>query len=202
MLLPQICNAQWREVFLLVAEMQRSGDSLILMMKQQIQNTFATQVELQRLLDWVNLRATKAAEELPYKLSALRAWYLSLNGFNLDEGVESFRKSGQATEVYYGVWLAKTLGLDEMLAVDLSEVQVLYSRLCGGLSLVANKNSTADLISLLDLLREWQIRGFKLLETRAKNRFTQEVYSLTLTTSTLLMVYCQLFCLSSHCYLS
>ena len=27
----------------------------------------------------------------------------------------------------------------------------------------------------LDLLREWQIRGFKLLETRAKNRFTQEV---------------------------
>ena len=28
----------------------------------------------------------------------------------------------------------------------------------------------------LDLLREWQIRGFKLLETRAKNRFTQEVY--------------------------
>ena len=32
------------------------------------------------------------------------------------------------------------------------------------------------LISRLDLLREWQIRGFKLLETRAKNRFTQEVY--------------------------
>ena len=28
---------------------------------------------------------------------------------------------------------------------------------------------------LIDLLREWQIRGFKLLETRAKNRFTQEV---------------------------
>ena len=31
-------------------------------------------------------------------------------------------------------------------------------------------------VDSLDLLREWQIRGFKLLETRAKNRFTQEVY--------------------------
>jgi hypothetical protein len=27
----------------------------------------------------------------------------------------------------------------------------------------------------LDLLREWQIRGFKLLGNRAKNRFAQEV---------------------------
>ena len=34
-------------------------------------------------------------------------------------------------------------------------------------------------IEILDLLREWQIRGFKLLETRAKNRFTQEVYSIS-----------------------
>ena len=147
-LLPQICNFQWREVFLLVAEMQRSGDTLIRMMEQQIQDTFATQVELQRLLVWVNTKATKAAEELPYKLSALRAWYLSFNGFNLDEGIESFRKSGQATEAYYGISLAKTLGLDESLAVDLSEVQILYPRLCEALSLVANKKLTTDLISL------------------------------------------------------
>ena len=42
--------------------------------------------------------------------------------------------------------------------------------------LVPQNPEDESALDLIDLLREWQIRGFKLLETRAKNRFTQEVY--------------------------
>jgi len=133
-------------VFLLVAEMQLSADDMIRQMEQQLHTTFANQSELQQLLTWSNTKAIKTAEKLPYKLSALRAWYLSLAGCNFDEGVESFRKSGQATKDYQAIPLAQTMGLDEEFAQDLSDFNLLYQRMCNALSLVSTEKLANDII--------------------------------------------------------
>lgn len=148
-LLPQICNSQWREVFLLVAEMQTSGDTLVCKMHQQIQKIFSSNVELQHLLSWVNDMAVKAAKSLPYKPSALRAWYLCLAGYTFDEGVESFRKSGQADVDYQAFSLARSMGLDAQFASDISELNLLYQRICDALSLVAEEKVATNLMTAL-----------------------------------------------------
>lgn len=150
-LLMQICNSQWREVFLLVAEMQ-SDDHLVCAMTQKIHDTFATQAELQSLLAWVDQRATHASKTLPYKPAALRTWYFSQQGCNLDEGVESFRKSGQASECFEAISLAQSLGLDQGLAADVLEAQILYQRLIAALGLVAGEQTVTDLTDLIEAL--------------------------------------------------
>lgn len=146
-LLSQICNPQWREVFLLVTEMQFSADNLICQMEKQIQTIFATQSELQQLLNWANTKAIKTAEKLPYKVSALRAWYLSLAGCNFDEGVEAFRKSGQAADCDQAILLAQTMGLDETFARDLTDFNVLYQRMRYALTLVSTEKLANDIMS-------------------------------------------------------
>jgi hypothetical protein len=148
-LLPKICNSQWREVFLLVSEMQLPADDWIYLMVQQIQSTFAAYTELQHLLEWADQRARKAAAILPYKLAALRAWYLSLAGWNFDEGVISFCKSGEASADSKALPLARTMGLDQTLVDDLCEFNLLYQRLCDALSLVSQEVLANALISAI-----------------------------------------------------
>ena len=148
-LLPQICNPQWREVFLLVIEMQSPCNDLICLMYQQIQSIFAIHTDLQCLLVYVDHRARQTASTLPYKPAALRAWYLSLIGCNFDDGVASFRKSGQASVDYQALPLARTMGIDQSLVEDLLEFNFLYRRLCDGLSLVSEEPLANDLISAL-----------------------------------------------------
>lgn len=93
--------------------------------------------------------AVKAAKFLPYKPSVLRAWYLCLTGCNFDEGVESFRKSGQADVDYHAFSLSRSLGLDAQFASDISELNLLYRRLCDALSLVAEEKIATKLMSAL-----------------------------------------------------
>ncbi|HEY9692838.1 MAG TPA: NACHT domain-containing NTPase [Oculatellaceae cyanobacterium] len=67
----------WREVFLLVAGLENTDD-LLRLMKHHIDELVATD-ELQQLLMWVSEKSDSV--EIPYKLEAVRAFYLA---FTLD----------------------------------------------------------------------------------------------------------------------
>jgi predicted NACHT family NTPase len=72
-LMPQLSEKRWREVFLLTVGMVRSADELLLAMKIQIDLMLAEDRQLQDFLQWVNDKS--ASVEVPYKPSAVRAFY-------------------------------------------------------------------------------------------------------------------------------
>jgi len=75
-LVSHIAEKRWREVFLLVAEMLHAADYLLRLMKQQVDELVAWDVQLQQFLAWVNERAQ--AVEVPYHPAAVRAFYFNL----------------------------------------------------------------------------------------------------------------------------
>ncbi|MEM7557131.1 MAG: NTPase (NACHT family), partial [Cyanobacteria bacterium P01_A01_bin.84] len=74
-LVSHITEPRWREIFLLTAAMLRSADSLVHLMKQQIDALVAQDPYLQEFLTW----ASKKSAIVPQPtLAATRAFYLSL----------------------------------------------------------------------------------------------------------------------------
>jgi predicted NACHT family NTPase len=75
-LVSHITDPHWHEIFLLTAAMLRSADSLVQLMKQQIDGLVAQDPELQSFLVW----ASQKSQSLPPgpKLATTRAFYLAL----------------------------------------------------------------------------------------------------------------------------
>lgn len=148
-LLGHLTDPQWREIFLLVADMSPSADDLIRMMLEQIQLSFADEIELQRFLSWVNKMAVRVTQTLPYDPTAVRAWYLFSAGCNLGEGINSFRVSDESLWDFQAFTLAETLGLDDDFAKDLHELYFLFHTLFIALSSVASDELAANLLAAL-----------------------------------------------------
>lgn len=75
-LVSHITDPHWREVFLLTAAMLRSADSLVQLMKQQIDALVAQDPYLQEFLVWVSQKSQMIAIEP--KIATTRAFYLAL----------------------------------------------------------------------------------------------------------------------------
>jgi len=73
-LVSHVADTRWSEVFLLVAEMLQSADSLW-RFKQQIDALLATDEKLQQFLIWLNEKSL--AVSVPYKPVAVRAFYFT-----------------------------------------------------------------------------------------------------------------------------
>lgn len=75
-LVSHISDPHWREVFLLTAAMLRSADSLVQLMKQQIDALVAQDPYLQEFLMW----ASQKSQTVPVdpKLATVRSFYLAL----------------------------------------------------------------------------------------------------------------------------
>lgn len=75
-LVSHITDSYWREVFLLTASMLRSADSLVQLMKQQIDALVAQDPYLQEFLTW----ASQKSQMIPSqpKVATTRAFYLAL----------------------------------------------------------------------------------------------------------------------------
>ncbi|MBD1846015.1 NACHT domain-containing NTPase [Cyanobacteria bacterium FACHB-63] len=75
-LVSHITDPHWREVFLLTAAMLRSADSLVQLMKQQIDGLVAQDPYLQEFLVW----ASQKSQTIPIepKIATTRAFYLAL----------------------------------------------------------------------------------------------------------------------------
>jgi predicted NACHT family NTPase len=75
-LVSHITDPHWREVFLLTAAMLRSADSLVQLMKQQIDALVAQDPYLQEFLMWASQKSQTIPPEP--KLATTRAFYLAL----------------------------------------------------------------------------------------------------------------------------
>lgn len=75
-LVSHITDPHWREVFLLTAAMLRSADSLVQLMKQQIDALVAQDPYLQEFLMWVSQKSQTVPIEP--KIATTRAFYLAL----------------------------------------------------------------------------------------------------------------------------
>ena len=75
-LVKHITDPHWHEVFLLTASMLRSADSLVQLMKQEIDALVAEDPYLQKFLDWASQKSQTISTEP--KIATNRAFYLSL----------------------------------------------------------------------------------------------------------------------------
>ena len=75
-LVDHITDPHWHEVFLLTAAMLRSADSLVQLMKQEIDALVAQDPHLQDFLQWASEKAQSVPQET--KLATTRAFYLAL----------------------------------------------------------------------------------------------------------------------------
>ncbi|HEY9623138.1 MAG TPA: NACHT domain-containing NTPase [Crinalium sp.] len=75
-LVRHITDPHWREVFLLTVAMLRSADSLVQLMKQEVDALVAQDPYLQEFLMWANQKS----QTIPYqpKIATTRAFYLAL----------------------------------------------------------------------------------------------------------------------------
>jgi predicted NACHT family NTPase len=73
-LVSHITEPRWREIFLLTAAMLRSADSLVQLMKQQVDGLVAQDPYLQEFLTW----ASQKSQVVPPQPSAIRAFYFAL----------------------------------------------------------------------------------------------------------------------------
>ncbi|MFO8040343.1 MAG: NACHT domain-containing NTPase [Sodalinema sp.] len=74
-LVSHITDPHWHEVFLLTAGMLRSADSLVQLMKQEVDALVAQDPHLQEFLMWVNQKSKSLPDP---KLATTRAFYLAL----------------------------------------------------------------------------------------------------------------------------
>lgn len=74
-LVGHITEPRWREIFLLTAAMLRSADSLVQLMKQQIDALVAQDLYLQEFLTWASQKSLVTPQPT---LAATRAFYLGL----------------------------------------------------------------------------------------------------------------------------
>ncbi len=75
-LVSHITDPHWHEVFLLTASMLRSADSLVQLMKQQIDALVSQDPYLQEFLRWANQKSQQVPDEI--KIETRRAFYLGL----------------------------------------------------------------------------------------------------------------------------
>ncbi|MCP2727372.1 NACHT domain-containing protein [Limnofasciculus baicalensis] len=75
-LVSHITDPHWHEVFLLTASMLRSADSLVQLMKQQIDTLVAQDPYLQEFLMWASQKSQQIPDES--KMVTARAFYLAL----------------------------------------------------------------------------------------------------------------------------
>ncbi len=76
-LVNHITDPNWREIFLLTASMLRSADSLMQLMKQQIDALVAQDPYLQEFLTWASQKSSTTIAQP--KIATVRAFYLALS---------------------------------------------------------------------------------------------------------------------------
>jgi len=86
-LVQNITNPRWKEVFYLTAEMLRRSDDILRLMKERIDRMLASDDELQAFLEWANSSSLKLSKK--YSLRLKRSVYIDLSiycGFYNNDG--------------------------------------------------------------------------------------------------------------------
>ncbi|MBW4557268.1 MAG: NACHT domain-containing NTPase [Trichormus sp. ATA11-4-KO1] len=79
-ILPEVVNhlneQRWRQIFLLIAEMWKPADDLLLLMKQKIDNLTTTNIKLHNFCKWVCQKSSTV--NTSYNLASVRAFYFTI----------------------------------------------------------------------------------------------------------------------------
>ncbi|OKH35026.1 hypothetical protein NIES2101_38145 [Calothrix sp. HK-06] len=129
----RITKTRWREVFLLTVGMLDNADTLLQLMKKQIDSLLTGEEKLQQYLAWVEEKSNSV--RAPYKKAAVRVIYFGLvqdivQDFDLDKAIDD-----QVSYRYFCLDRALTGYLVRDLAPDQNLVlyQDLYINLCRSL---------------------------------------------------------------------
>ncbi len=146
-LLSHVTEKRWQEVFLLAVGMLDSADVLLRLMKDRIDGLLAGDEKLQQFLRWVDEKVR--SDEAPYKLAAVRAFYLSLSlslkpdlSQSLDWNLDLDRFLDLDLNLYHSLDLDLNLYLS--LDLDLSQSFDIYFDLYLSRSLNRNLNLKLD----------------------------------------------------------
>ena len=81
-LVQNISDPRWNEVFYLTAEMLRRSDDLLLLMKVRIDGMLTSDAKLQMFLEWINQKTNSV--KFSYKPVAIRAFYAYIGSRDLN----------------------------------------------------------------------------------------------------------------------
>jgi predicted NACHT family NTPase len=109
-LMQHITDPQWKEVFLLTAEMLRRSDDFLKMMKECIDGMLAGDEKLQSFLEWANQKTNSV--KFSYKTAAVRAFYVYVDDIARAFAYSDNRELNLALNLAQALNLAKTLDLD------------------------------------------------------------------------------------------
>lgn len=133
-LVEHLTDKRWREVFLLSANMVLEADSLLLMMKDAI-NELVTNPKLQDFLIWVRDKSNSV--DAPYKATGIRTFYLNFScaldqDYSLTIALDStlhhdlYRDGIFHNEYFFNCDLSYDLSLDRALDTTLARIPALY----------------------------------------------------------------------------
>ena len=133
-LVKNITDPRWKEVFYLTAEMLRRSDDFVKMMKERIDGMMANDEKLQAFLEWANQKTNSVA--FKYKTVAVRAFYAYLEAelelfdldpepdilslaYNLDLDLHNLdRDLDRDLNLYFALARELDLGFDRALDLD------------------------------------------------------------------------------------
>jgi predicted NACHT family NTPase/transcriptional regulator with XRE-family HTH domain len=218
MLIPNITEKRWREVFLLVSEIMENADELLTSMKSHIDLMFGKDQELQQFLQWVSQKSSSVIA--PYKSAAVRAFYFAIaraQDLELAQELDLAR----SLDLVRARSLVSDLALDRALALDLVNGSVRAR--ANDLASTQDAKLNRDLQKVRDLLPDtsqenrenfkkwWQTNGKKWTEDLRQITITHRNighdWQFTDDQKALLQQYydANLFlveCLNSDCYVS
>ncbi|MEH2197966.1 NACHT domain-containing protein [Nostoc sp.] len=128
-LVRHITEKRWREVFFLAVGMSPNADRLLLLIKNKIDESLASEQKLQHFLIWV--REKSISVKFSYKLATVRAFYFSLSFFralsisrviSLSRSLEIFLPLNFDFDLDFELCRPVNLSLDVDLSRSLSKI--------------------------------------------------------------------------------
>ncbi|MEH2076016.1 MAG: NACHT domain-containing NTPase [Nostoc sp.] len=128
-LVRHITEKRWREVFFLAVGMSPNADRLLLLIKNNIDESLASEQKLQHFLIWV--REKSISVKVSYKLATVRAFYFSLSFFrafsisrviSLSRSLEMFLPLNFDFDLDFELCRPVNLSLDIDLSRSLSKI--------------------------------------------------------------------------------
>jgi len=116
-LVQNITDPRWKEVFYLTSEMLRRSDDFLRMMKSQIDGMFAVDEKLQSFLEWINAKTNSV--QCNYKTVAIRAFYMFVAFHELSLNL------ARTLDLNFDIAFSDSMQLDTIRALIYSLIKIL-----------------------------------------------------------------------------
>jgi predicted NACHT family NTPase len=151
-LVQNISNPRWKEVFYLTAEMLWRSDDFLRMMKDRIDGMVANDEKLQMFLEWSDHKTNSV--KFSYKPVSVRAFYFYVAFRDRDLNLHINRNLAQMLVLCRNLSCSLDSHLARALVVDLARARNLDSALAFALDRVLNRENTSLQQTQLNFMHE------------------------------------------------